>query len=136
MRDRNVNPKMTYVHYRGGFRGGRGGPVQTVFIKIKLIINNAPLTYIYPNTFRTYLTSTTDKIKRISNHFWHRWRHETYVVNLRETQQASKLNTNSQKNYVVLVYDEKVPRHFWRIAIVTGVLPSRDSETKRSDSEN
>ena len=28
----------------------------------------------------------------------------------------------------MLVYDEKVPRHFWRIAIVTGVLPSRDSE--------
>ena len=29
-------------------------------------------------------------------------------------------------------------RHFWRIAIVAGVLPgtSRDSETKRSDSEN
>ena len=27
----------------------------------------------------------------------------------------------------MLVYDEKVPRHFWRIAIVTGVLPSRDS---------
>ena len=36
----------------------------------------------------------------------------------------------------MLVYDEKVPRHFWRFAIVTGILPSRDSETKRSDSEN
>ena len=33
----------------------------------------------------------------------------------------------------MLVYDENVPRHFWRIAIVTRVLPSRDSETKRSD---
>ena len=31
------------------------------------------------------------------------------------------------KNYVVLVYDEK---HFWRIAIVTEVLPSRNSEKK------
>ena len=40
------------------------------------------------------------------------------------------------KNYVVLVYDENVPRHFCRSAIVTGVLPSRNSETKRSDSEN
>ena len=26
------------------------------------------------------------------------------------------------------VYDEKVPRHFWRIAIVKGVLANRDSE--------
>ena len=28
----------------------------------------------------------------------------------------------------MLVYDEMVPRHFWRIAIVTGVLTCRDSE--------
>ena len=34
------------------------------------------------------------------------------------------------KNYVLLVYNEKVPGHFWRIAIVTGVLPSKDSEIK------
>ena len=99
--------------------------LQTVFIEVKLIINNAPLTYVYPNTIKTYLTpnrllfgrrllcysntasavirnltilsSTTDMVNRISNHFWHRWRHE-YVVNLRETQQASKLNINSQKS--------------------------------------
>ena len=30
----------------------------------------------------------------------------------------------------MLVYDEKVPRNFWRITIVTGVLSSRDSEIK------
>ena len=98
--------------------------LKTVLIKVKLIINNAPLTCVYPNTIKTYLTpnhllfgrqllcysnttstvvrnltvlsSTTDKINRISNHFWHRWRHE-YVVNLCETQRASKLNINSQK---------------------------------------
>ena len=82
----------------------------------------------------TVLSSTTDKINRISNHFLDRWRHE-YVVNLRETQQTSKLNINSPKinvNDIVLVYDEKVPSYFWRIAIVTGVLPSRDSEIRRA----
>ena len=47
-----------------------------------------------------------------------------------------KIKYKLSKNYVVLVYDEKVPRHFRRIAIVTEVLPSRDSETKRSNSEN
>ena len=47
-----------------------------------------------------------------------------------------KIKYKLPKNYVVLVYDEKVPRNFWRIAIVTGVFPSRDSETKRSNSEN
>ena len=96
----------------------------TCCFKSKLIINNAPLACVYPNTIKTYLTpnhllfgrqllcyskitsaviwnltilsSTTDKINRFSNHFWDRWRHE-YVVNLRETQRASKLNINSQK---------------------------------------
>ena len=43
------------------------------------------------------------------------------------------LNTNFPKinvNDIVLVYDETVPRHFWRIVIVTGGLPSRDSEIR------
>ena len=42
------------------------------------------------------LSSTTDKINRISSYFWHRWRYE-FVVNLRKTQRTSKLNINSQK---------------------------------------
>ena len=85
-------------------------------------LNNAPDIRL-PNTIKTYLTpnhllfgrqllcysnttstvvrdltvlsSTTDKINRISNNFWHNT-HE-YVVNLCETQRASKLNINSQK---------------------------------------
>ena len=57
------------------------------------------------------------------------------VVNLHETQRTSKLNINCHKinvNDIVLVYDEMVPTYFWRIAIVTGVLPSRDSEIRRA----
>ena len=42
-----------------------------------------------------------------------------------------KIKYNLPKNYVVLVYDEKVPRQFSKIAMVTGVLPSRDFEIKR-----
>ena len=54
------------------------------------------------------------------------------VVSLRETHWTSKLDINSQNNFLglVLVYDEIVPIHFWRIAIVTGVLPSRDAEIR------
>ena len=50
-----------------------------------------------------------------------------------EIQQTLKLNINCAKNNVndiVLVYDEKVPRHFLRIAVAVGVLPSRDSEIR------
>ena len=55
------------------------------------------------------------------------------VVSLRETQRTSKLNMNSHKinvNDIVLVYNEMVSRHFWRISVVRGVLPSRDSEIR------
>ena len=75
------------------------------FEELELIINYAPLTYVYPNTIETCLltpnhllfgrqllyssnttstvvrnltvfSSTTDKINRISNHFWDRWIYE------------------------------------------------------------
>ena len=120
-------------------------------------------TYVYPNTIETcftpnhllfgrqllyssnitstvvrnltVLSSTTDKINRISNYILDRWRHG-YVVNLRETQRTSKLKIkNSLKinvNDIVLFFNEKVPRHFWRIALVTRVLPSRNSEIRGS----
>ena len=80
------------------------------------------------------LSSTTDKINRISNHFCDRWLNE-YVGNLREAQRTSKLNINFPKinvNDIMLVYDDKVPRHFWRIAIVTGALSSRNSEIREA----
>ena len=56
-----------------------------------------------------------------------------YIVNLRETQRTSKLNINSVKinvNDIVLVFKEKVRKHFWRIAVVTRILPSRNSEIR------
>ena len=55
------------------------------------------------------------------------------VANLRGALRTSELNINSQKinvNDIVLVYNEMMPRHFWKIAIVTGVLPSRDSQKR------
>ena len=95
---------------------------QTVLTEVKLIFNNAPLTYVYPDTIKTFLTSNrllferqllhysnttstvvrkltvlssiTDKIHHISKHFWDRLRHE-YVVNLRETQRT-KIKTPSK----------------------------------------
>ena len=160
--------------FNGGGRGGRAGgapsffcnhlffcnhfeELQTVLFEIELIINNKPLTYVYPNTIETpnhvlfgrklfyssktrssvvrnitVLSSTTDKINRVRNHILNRLRHG-YVVNLRETQRTSKLNKNSLKinvNDIVLDFYEKVPRNVWRIAIVTRVLPRRDSEIR------
>ena len=41
-----------------------------------------------------------------------------------------KIKYELLNNYAALNYDGKVPRHFWTIVIVTGVLPSRDFEIK------
>ena len=43
---------------RGGFRGWGGGgrELQNALFEVELIINNAPLTYVYPNTIETCLT--------------------------------------------------------------------------------
>ena len=52
---------------------------------------------------------------------------------LRETQRTLKLNIDSLKinvNDIVLNFYEEVPRHFWRISIVTGVLPRKDPEIR------
>ena len=98
--------------------------LQTLLIEVKLIFNNAPFTCVYPNTVKTYLipnhllfgrqllcysntistvvrslivhSGITNKINRINDQFRHRWRHD-FVLNLHETQQASKLNINSKK---------------------------------------
>ena len=54
-------------------------------------------------------------------------------MNLRETKRTSKLNIDSLKiniTDIVLVFYEKVPRHFWKMSIVTRVLRSKDSEIR------
>ena len=50
------------------------------------------------------------------------------MVNLRKTQRTNSIKINVDD--IVLVFYEKMPRHFWRIAIVTRVLPSRYSEIR------
>ena len=54
-------------------------------------------------------------------------------MNLRETQRTSKVHIDSLKINIiniVLVFYEKVPRHFWKVSIVMRVLPSTDSEIR------
>ena len=101
-----------------------------MLFEVELIIINAPLTYVYPNTIETCLTpnyllfgkqlllssntastvvanmtvfsSTTDMINRNSNHFWDRRRLE-HLVNLREIQRISKLNIKIGKGNQTLL---------------------------------
>ena len=126
----------------------------TLLFEVELIINNGPLTCVYPSTMEicltpnhllfgrhllyssniastvlrnlTILSSTTDKINPISDHFWDSQESNHCWDRLRREDVSNSLKINV--NNIVLGYDEKVPRHFWRIVIVTDVLPSEDSE--------
>ena len=95
--------------------------LQTVLFEVELIFDNKPLSYVYPNTIETCSTpnqflfgrqllcssnTMSTVLNRTCNHFLYRLRHG-YKVNLRETQQISKLNINFLKinvNDIVLLF--------------------------------
>ena len=75
----------------------------------------------------------TNLIKRkkfmniILNHFWQRWRKE-YLTSLREVQRV-KIKQRSAKielGDIVIVYDEKQPRHLWQMGRVTNLIAGND----------
>ena len=81
----------------------------------------------------TVLWSTADKINRISNRFWDRWRHE-YIVNLCGKQRRLKLNINFSKINV-----NNGASLWWKGTQILlehchsrRVLPNRDSEIREA----
>ena len=54
-------------------------------------------------------------IDTLLDHFWNRWRRE-YITSLREVQRRVKKTGGEkiQEGDIVLVFDEKAPRHLWR----------------------
>ena len=127
--------------------------LQTLASEIELILNNRPIGDDYdddveevltPNhlIFGRMLSTSGDQqflsgvhtggnlakrkraLNTIIDHFWNRWRRE-YVTSLREVQRLHKRGGETiQKDDVVIVFDEKVPRHMWRIAKVEKLIPS------------
>ena len=112
--------------------------------EVEMMLNNCPLTYVYPNEIENALTpnhllfgrtlfSTSDlntpiqftpqnitaqskKVNRIINHFWDRW-HNEFIVNLRKTHKQNLQNQHQQHirlNDIVLIHDENLPRLTWR----------------------
>ena len=113
------------------------------------ILNNRPLTYIYPTDLTSCLTSNhllygrviqsssiqssplshnpselitySNQVTTVINRFWDKWRHE-YLANLRETHKHYSTNRNQpfiQVNDVVLVHSDKTPRSMRRMGVVT-----------------
>ena len=70
-------------------------------------------------------------IEKILNHFWERWRLE-YVTSLREFQRVGKQkkSTTIRVNDVVIIHEDKQPRHLWKIGRVNEVIPGRDGRIR------
>ena len=130
--------------------------LQTLIVEIELVLNNRPIGVDYDDDLDTILTPNhllfgrrlessneeivedndngkTNLIKRrkfmniILNHFWQRWRKE-YLTSLREVQRV-KIKQRSAKialGDIVIVYDEKQPRHLWQMGRVTNLIAGND----------
>ena len=63
----------------------------------------------------------------ILNHFWQRWRKE-YLAYLRESQRikVKQRSAKIQIDDVVIVYDEKQPRHLWQLGRVESLIAGSD----------
>ena len=129
--------------------------MQTVLSECEAILNNRPLTYIYPTDLTSCLTPNhllygrviqsssiqssplshdpselitySNQVTTVINRFWDKWRYE-YLANLRETHKHYSTNRNQpfiQVNDVVLVHSDKTPRSMWRMGVVTKLIKGK-----------
>ena len=126
-------------------------------------MNNRPLCAVYeddyedvltPNhlTFGRRLETTSDgkpeihigkgvglqKRKRfidtLVDHFWNRWRKE-YVTSLREYQRRTNVRHSEKVKMgdIVIIFDDKQPRHLWRMGKVFKLIVSGDGSTRGAE---
>ena len=65
-------------------------------------------------------------------HFWYRWRSE-YLTSLREYQKLQntrKLPRIPKLNHIVIINDDKLPRHQWRLGRIIELIKGRDGEIR------
>ena len=134
--------------------------MMTVLLEIELIVNNRPITYVYPNELQECLTpnhllfsrrlesrsltnhespltvanlGNSPHINQLLEHFWNRWRQE-YLTELRvQHKNGSKKGQSISLNDIVLVHDDKLPRSLWRIGKVTKLIMSQDNKVRGAD---
>ena len=136
--------------------------LQTVIAEIELILNNRPIGIDYDDDQEDVLTpnhlifgrkllslcydsvdgpikvpnlSRRKKIvESLINHFWERWRKE-FVTTLRNHQVIKKQKRTStiRLNDIVLIYEEKMPRHCWKVGRVTNLIHGRDQRIRGAE---
>ena len=137
------------------YQNNHSHKLQTLVQGIELILNNRPIEVDYdddqedilspnhlifgrqlPTTKKSTQNSNSDlnlskrkkMLQIILNYFWSRWRRE-YVTSLRQFQKLKQNKSAMEaikKNDIVIIYDEIVPRHLWRLGRIVDIIPSRD----------
>ena len=66
-------------------------------------------------------------VAKMVDHFWSRWQKE-YLTSLQERcpKNIGRNSGNVSKDDVVIVYDEKLPRHLWRLARIMELVKGND----------
>ena len=85
---------------------------------------------------KVFVEGEIQKLSRLMEHFWDRWRKE-YIVNLREyhsTTQKVSNNPMIKLKDLVLVHDDCAPRHLWRTGVVTELYYSNSDNQIRGAS--
>ena len=137
--------------------------LQTVIFEIELILNNRPIDAEFEDDYQDVLTPNhmvfgrrlesvnevldsevihgTINLRRrkrvveiMLDHFWNRWRRE-YLTSLRETQRRTSKghSLKIQLHDIVLVHEEKQPRHCWKLGRVVKLIPSDDGEIRGAE---
>ena len=71
-------------------------------------------------------------METVIGHFWNRWRSE-YLTSLREHQSScntEKVARTPELNDIVLVKEDKLPRHQWRLGRVSELIRGRDGKIR------
>ena len=135
----------------------------TVLIEIEGVLNSRPLTYVYDDDLqpltpsqlvigrrlltnrnsviteteqiqdRRVITKREKHLQKILNHFWNRWRRE-YVTELREHHRRKNTKGKiAEIGNVVSVYEDKIPRHLWKLGRVEKLLVGRDGKVRAAE---
>ncbi|KAK6172490.1 hypothetical protein SNE40_016128 [Patella caerulea] len=128
----------------------------TLIIQIEGVLNSRPLTYlcddggepltpsqlvigrrllsepnaVTPEVINPDSYARSKYLKTVLDHFWNRWRRE-YVTDLREHHKFNQTKGQSvHVGDVVIIYEDKVPRHNWNIARIERTLEGRDGNIR------
>ena len=93
--------------------------------------NNDDNIMIIANRKSESLTKKERMLENTIGQFWKVWQKE-YITNLRQFHGVKRVkeSSNIKLNDVLIIQDEKIPRHLWRLGRVVEILKGRDNRIR------